>query len=275
MGSDPVEPDRKPATAARIYDYVLGGMHNFPADRAAATMAIEQFPLIPARARDNRALLRRMVRYLADAGVRQFLDIGSGMPTVGNVHEIAQGIAPQSRVAYVDIDPVAVAESLDILAGNPYATAIQADLRAPQAILDHPRVRKLLDFDQPIALLLFAVLHFVPDDTEAGDALAQLMAALAPGSYLAVSHTATEGFELGSTRSDSVNIGKEIYRRQTATPITLRTREQVAKFFVGCGEVVDPGLVWTPQWRPDPGDPSEFDDDPPRSGTWAGLGRIG
>jgi hypothetical protein len=275
MGSAPVSPERKPATAARIYDYVLGGVHNFPADRAAAKMAIEQFPLIPARARDNRALLRRMVRYLAGAGVRQFLDIGSGMPTVGNVHEIAQGIAPQSRVVYVDIDPVAVAESLEILAGNPDAMAIQADLRAPQAILEHPQVRKLLDFEQPIALLLFAVLHFLPDDTEAGDVLAQLRAVLPPGSYLAVSHTASEGFELGSTSSDSVSVGKEIYRRQTATPITLRSREQVAQFFAGCSEVVDPGLVWTPQWRPDPDDPSEFADDPPRSGTWAGLGRIG
>jgi hypothetical protein len=275
MGTAPVDPEQKPATAARIYDYVLGGMHNFPADRAAARMAIEQFPLIPARARANRALLRRMVRYLADAGVRQFLDIGSGMPTVGNVHEIAQGIAAESRVVYVDLDPVAVAESLEILAGNPGATAIHADLRAPQAILDHPRVRRLLDFDQPTALLLFAVLHFVPDDTAAGDALAQLLAALPSGSYLAVSHTATEGFELGSTGSDSVKVGKEIYRRQTATPITLRSREQVAQFFVGCSEVVDPGLVWTPEWRPDPNDPTEFADDPPRSGTWGGLGRIG
>jgi hypothetical protein len=274
MGS-PVSRGQKPATAARIYDYVLGGMHNFPADRAAAKIAIEQFPLIPARARANRALLRRMVRHLVDAGVRQFLDIGSGMPTVGNVHEIAQGIAADSRVVYVDIDPVAVAESLEILAGNPDATAIQADLRAPQAILDHPQVRKLLDFDQPIALLLFAVLHFVPDDAEAGDILAQLLAALPPGSYLAVSHTATEGFELGSASRDSVTIGKEIYRRQTATPITLRSREQVSEFFAGCSELVDPGLVWTPQWRPDPEDPSEFADDPPRSGTWAGLGSIG
>ena len=274
MSSAPVDPEQKPATAARIYDFVLGGTHNFPADRAAAKMAIEQFPLIPARARANRALLRRMVRYLVDAGVHQFLDIGSGMPTVGNVHEIAQGVAPDCRVAYVDLDPVAVAESLEILAGNPGATAVQADLRAPQVILDHPRVRKLLDFDQPIAMLLFAVLHFVPDDTEAGEALAHLLAALPSGSYLAVSHTATEGFELGSTSSDSVKIGKEIYRRQTATPITLRSREQVAKFFVGCSEVVDPGLVWMPDWRPDPGDPTEFADDPPRSGTWAGLGRI-
>jgi hypothetical protein len=275
MGSASVDPEQKRATAARIYDYVLGGINNFPADRAAAKLAIEQFPLIPARARDNRALLRRMVRYLVDAGVRQFLDIGSGMPTVGNVHEIAQGIAPESRVAYVDIDPVAVAESLEILAGDPGATAIQADLRAPQAILDHPHVRELLHFDQPIALLLFAVLHFVPDDTEAGDALAHLLAALPSGSYLAVSHTATEGFGLGSAGSDSVNIGKEIYRQRTATPITLRSREQVAKFFVGCSEVIGPGLVWMPEWRPDPNDPSEFADDPARSGTWAGLGRIG
>jgi hypothetical protein len=271
MGSVPDHSAQKPATAARIYDYVLGGVHNFPADRAAAEMAIEQFPLIPARARANRALLRRMVRFLADAGVRQFLDIGSGMPTVGNVHEIAQSVAPESRVVYVDLDPVAVAESLELLAGNSRATAIQADLRAPQAILDHPQVRKLLDFDQPIALLLFAVLHFVSDDTEADDAVTQLLAALAPGSYLAVSHTATEGFDLGSASTHSVNIGREIYRRQTATPIKLRSRDQVARFFARCSELVDPGLVWVTEWRPDSAD---FAEDPARSGTWAALGRL-
>jgi S-adenosyl methyltransferase len=266
--------EQKPATAARIYDYVLGGTHNFPADRAAAEQAIAQFPLIPARARANRALLRRMVRYLADAGVRQFLDIGSGMPTEGNVHEIAQEVAPEARVVYVDIDPVAVAESLDILDGNRRATAIHGDLRKSQAILANPQVRKLLNFDQPIGLLLLAVLHFVPDDTEANDAVAQLLAALTPGSYLALSHTAAEGFELGSTSPNSVKIGQEIYRRQTATPITLRTRDQVARFFDGRAELVDPGLVWMTGWRPAPGDPADFADDPPRSGQWAGVGKI-
>jgi O-methyltransferase involved in polyketide biosynthesis len=268
-------PYQKPATAARIYDYVLGGTHNFPADREAAKLAIQQFPLIPARARANRALLRRMVRYLADTGVRQFLDIGSGMPTEGNVHEIAQAIAPDSQVVYVDIDPVAVAESLEILDGNGRATAIAGDLRKPQAILDHPQVRALLDFEQPIALLLAAVLHFVPDDEEANAAVSQLLGALPPGSYLAVSHSAAEGFELGKAGKDSVKIAQNIYKRQTATPITLRTRDQIARFFGGCAGLVEPGLVWMTAWRPAPDDPADFAGDPPRSGQWAGIGRIG
>jgi hypothetical protein len=268
--------DGKPATAARIYDYVLGGVHNFPADREAARRAVEQFPLIPARARSNRALLHRMLRYLTEAGVRQFLDLGSGMPTVGNVHEVAQRLAPDARVVYVDIDPVAVSESLEILEGNDLATAVHGDLRRPAAILDHSQVRKLLDFDRPMALLMMAVLHFVPDDAEASAAVGQFVAAAAPGSYLAVSHTATEGFALGSASADSVKLGKEIYRQRTATPITLRTREQVGRFFDGCGGLVDPGLVWMTEWRPDPENPDvDFADDPARSGTWAAVGRIG
>src|SRR6266536_4281960 len=146
----------KPATAARIYDYYLGGVHNFPADREAARQVIAMYPFIPAAARANRAFLGRAVRFLADAGIRQFLDIGSGIPTGGNVHEIAQGIAPDARVVYVDIDPVAVAESLEILEGNERATAIRANLCSPQVILGHPDVRRLLDLKQPVGLLLVA-----------------------------------------------------------------------------------------------------------------------
>ena len=274
MVSGTHSPESKPATAARIYDYVLGGTHNCPADRAAAKQAIQLFPLIPARARANRALLRRVVRFLTESGVRQFLDIGSGMPTEGNVHEIAQEIAPEARVVYVDIDPVAVSESLEILEGNATATAISSDLRQPRAILDHPQARRLLDFDQPVALLLFAVLHFVPDDAEAQAAVADLRAALAPGSHVAISHSAAEGFDLGSTRPDSVERGQEIYRRQTATPITVRTREQILPLFAGT-QLVEPGLVWMTEWRPAPGDPTDFADDPPRSGQWAGVGVLG
>jgi hypothetical protein len=261
--------EQKPATAARIYDYILGGLHNFPADREAAKTAIAQFPLAPARARANRALLRRMVRYLADAGVRQFLDIGSGIPTEGNVHEIA----PEARVVYVDIDPVAVAESLEILEGNEGATAIHGDLRRPRAILDHPQARHLLDFDQPVGLLMVAVLHFITDDDEAADAISQYLGAFPAGSYLAVSHGAPEALELGAASKDSAKISQDIYKRQTRTPFTVRTREQIARFFEGC-ELVEPGLVWMSQWRPDPDAPMDFADDPRNSGSWAGIGKI-
>ncbi|HEX5997632.1 MAG TPA: SAM-dependent methyltransferase [Jiangellales bacterium] len=274
MGNAAHGTEQKPATAARIYDYVLGGVHNFPADREAARKSIELFPLIPAQARANRAFLRRAVRYLADSGVRRFLDIGSGMPTEGNVHEIAQEVAPETQVVYVDLDPLAVAESLEILEGNKFATAIRGDLREPQEILGHPRVRELLDSDQPVGLLLVAVLHFVPDDAVAYGAVSQLLAALPPGSYLAASHVAIEGFEPGSARAESIKMGKEIYRQQTATPVTLRSRDQVARFFEGCAELVDPGIAWTTEWRPAAGDPTDFADDPRLSGAWAGVGRI-
>src|SRR2546430_6736992 len=143
---------QKPATAARIYDYYLGGIHNFPADQEAARTLVSQFPFIPMVARANRAFLRRVVGHLVDAGIRQFLDVGSGIPTAGNVHEIAQETAPDTRVVYVDIDPTAVAESLGILEGNELATAERADMRDPRFILWHPGVRRLLGFGQPVRL---------------------------------------------------------------------------------------------------------------------------
>jgi hypothetical protein len=261
-------PGQKPATAARIYDYHLGGTHNFAADREAAAAMARMFPLAPAIARTARAFLRRAVRHVADAGVRQFLDIGSGIPTEGNVHEIAQHVTPDARVVYVDIDPVAVAESLEILEGNDRATAIRADLRDPQAILAHPQVRGLLDFDQPVGLLLLAVLHFVTDDAEAYDVVGQLLAALAPGSYLVVSHAAADGVE-----DDAVKVAQDLYRRQTATPFHLRARSAVERFFGGL-DVVEPGVVWLPEWRPAPDDPGDFADDPRRSAGIGGVGRT-
>ena len=262
--------DQKPATAARIYDYHLGGTHNFAADRAAAKVIAERFPLVPAMARTNRAFLRRAVRFLTDAGIRQFLDIGSGIPTEGNVHEIAQENAPEARVVYVDIDPVAVAESQDILEGNDRATAISGDLRQPQAILDHPQVSKLLDFGQPIGLLLGAVLHFVPDDAVARASVDRLVGALVPGSYLVVSHAAADNPHLDQ---DDAKLAEDVYKRQTTSPFQLRTRSQIEQFFTGL-ELVEPGVVWLPEWHPAPGDPVDFLDEPARCGGFAGVGRL-
>jgi hypothetical protein len=260
--------DQKPATAARMYDYYLGGTHNFPADRAAAQAVAQMYPLTAAVARTFRAFLRRSVRYLADNGMRQFLDIGSGIPTVGNVHEIAQGVWPESRVVYADIDPVAVSESLEILEGNAHAIAIRADVRSPRAVLGHPQVRRMLDFDQPVAVLLCAVLHFVPDDAEAKAAVTELMDAVPSGSYLVVSHTGTEEpFE-----HDDVDKIQGVYKRQTATPVTMRTRSEVSAFFDGL-ELVEPGLVWLPQWRPEPDDPADFRDRPETSNGLCGIAR--
>jgi SAM-dependent methyltransferase len=260
----------KPATAARIYDYHLGGTHNFPADREAAKAIAQMFPLAPAMARTNRAYLRRAVQHLTRAGLRQFLDIGSGIPTVGNVHEVAQQLAAEARVVYVDIDPVAVSEGLDILGGNDRATAIRGDLRDPQAILKHPKVRALVDLKRPVGLLLVAVLHFVPDDTQAYDVVNQLLAALAPGSYLVVSHASADGVDVAE---DDIQVAKDLYKRQTATPFHLRGRDQVERFFAEV-DLVEPGIVWLPEWRPEPGDPADFVDNPRQSAGLAGVGKV-
>ncbi len=264
-GSQPT--DAKPATAARIYDYYLGGIHNFPADQEAARQVIAHYPFIPAAARANRAFLQRAVHFLASAGIRQFLDIGSGIPTGGNVHEIAQQAAAESRVVYVDIDPVAVSESLDLLEGNALATAIHGDLRRPQAILTHRAVGELLDLSRPVGLLLAAVLHFVPDDAVAYGAVATLCEALAPGSYAVVSHTAAETFSTFTERNPPA---EDVYRQRTATPGTVRTRPEVQRLFAGL-ELVDPGVTWAQLWRPDT--PASADAVPAeQGGIWAGVG---
>jgi hypothetical protein len=259
----------KPATAARIYDYYLGGIHNFPADQEAARQVIAHYPFIPAAARANRGFLQRAVQFLVSAGIRQFLDIGSGIPTEGNVHEIAQRAAAESRIVYVDIDPVAVSESLQLLDGNPRATAIHGDLRRPDAVLAHPAVRDLLDFTQPIGLLLAAVLHFVTDDAEAYGAVATLRAGLAPGSYLVASHTAAETFLAFTQRNPPA---EDVYRQRTATPGTVRTRDEVQRFFEGV-ELVDPGVTWADHWRPETDPASAAAVTAEGSGIWAGVGR--
>jgi hypothetical protein len=258
----------KPATAARMYDYYLGGIHNFPADRDAARQVMAIFPTIREWALANRAFLNRAVRHLADAGVRQFLDIGSGIPTVGNVHEIAQAVDPASRVVYVDIDPMAVAESLDLLAGNAAATAVRGDVRGVREILEHPEVREMLDLTRPVGVILAAVLHFVPEDVLAYEAVEQLVGATVPDSYLIVSHAAMESFGLpGGTTTEN-----DVYRRQTATPGTARTRAEVERFFTGL-DLVDPGVVWVHEWRPAGDGHAEPADSPHTGGLWAGVGR--
>lgn len=263
--------DPKPATAARIYDYFLGGVHHFPADREAAKAILAAFPVIQPAAVANRAFLGRAVRYLVEAGVRQFLDVGSGLPTVGSVHEIAQEHAPDTRVVYIDIDPVAVAESRQILNGNQNAIAIRVDARNPQAILDHRQVRSFLDFNAPIAVLLLAVMHFITDDDEAYGMVAGLRAALAPGSYLVMTHGVME--EDRPLDPDNLRATEDVYKRQTTAELRLRTREKFERFFDGT-ELVPPGLVWVPLWRPAPGDPADFADDPRRSGMLAGVGQL-
>jgi O-methyltransferase involved in polyketide biosynthesis len=260
-----------------MYDYYLGGTHNFPADREAAAVVEQMHSTVAASARANRAFLQRAVRHVAGEGVRQFLDIGSGLPTQGNVHEVAETIVDDARVVYVDIDPVAVSESLEILDGNQRAIALFGDLREPEVILDNADTRALIDFNQPVALLLVAVLHFLPDDV-AYDSVARLVRALAPGSFLVLSHATlpVEAAETDAMREDwrqRSQSTEAVYRQNTTTQLVMRPRPDVARFFEGL-DLVEPGLVWTQHWRPAPTDPTDFADNPALSGVLAGVARV-
>jgi SAM-dependent methyltransferase len=230
-------------SVARMYDFFLGGSHNFAVDREAARQVMAVAPEAPLVAQANRAFLRRAVRFLVDHGVRQFLDIGSGIPTVGNVHEIAQRFDPQSRVMYVDTDPVAVAHSRQLLASDDRAGVIEEDLRRPERIVHHPDVRKLLDFDQPIAVMIVAVMHFLPDHDDPVGILATMRDALAHGSYLVLSQASVEG------REEEAAGVKSVYR-SAGNALHFRSRDQVVRLFEGF-DLVPPGLVWLPHWRPE------------------------
>lgn len=260
----PSEIDVERPSVARVYDYYLGGSHNFEADRRMARTMIELAPDVVAIARANRAFLRRAVRYCMDAGIRQFLDIGSGVPTVGNVHDVAQQLDPDARVVYVDIDPVAVAHSQAILEGNENATVIQADLRDPDSILEHPERRRLLDLDQPIAVLLVSVMHFIPDSEDPAGIIARLRHAVAPGSFLLFSQAGLAG-----TTAAKVDSAKELYARTNAR-LSMRTREEIEKLVVGW-QLVEPGLTFLSTWRPE--SPEDVDPDAERSVFLAGVGR--
>jgi S-adenosyl methyltransferase len=248
-------------SAARMYDYLLGGGHNFGVDRRLAAMVSAAHPGCYDVARLNRAFLRRVVLELIDAGVRQFLDIGSGIPTVGNVHEIAHQVAPEARVVYVDHDPIAVAHSELILAGNDRAGVVRADLREPDSILTSPTTRRLLDLDQPLGLLMVCVIHFVPDGADPVGLIGCFRDVLAPGSYLGLSHfTADSG-------AAEVNALVEVMRDST-DPIYPRSKAQITEMFTGF-DLVEPGVVSVADWRPrSPGD----DGDPPeRNQVLAGV----
>jgi len=268
MTTDGRRDDLDRPNPARIYDYALGGDANFTADRAAFDALNAVYPDSALVARANRALLRRAVTFLARAGVDQFLDIGSGLPTVGNVHTLVQAMNPEARVIYVDNDPVAVRYSRQLLDrdGVPHTAAIEADLRDPAAILAHPRARRLLDRSRPIALILAAVLHFIPDDDEAAlGAVRDLTAALPAGSYLVISHGTYDG-----ASSDMLAQLARLYAA-TIHPLGFRSRAQLAPFFDGF-ELVSPGIVFAPVWRPD-GNPSPLADEPERAAILAGVGR--
>jgi SAM-dependent methyltransferase len=261
----PPDVDTGRANVARVYDYWLGGSHNFLTDQDLARAIAAVDPNIREMARANRAFLGRAVRFLAAAGIRQFLDIGSGMPTEGNVHEVAQHAAPGAHVAYADIDPVAAAHSKAILAGNQNAAIIEADLREPEIILADHTVRRLIDFSQPVGLLLVAVLHVIADADDPWRAVARLRDALAPGSYLVLCHATSE------SKPAVAQAIEKLYTRSVTTGSRIRSRAEIQRFFDGF-DLVDPGLVYIPQWRPD--SPGDVPADPSRLWALVGVGQT-
>jgi hypothetical protein len=254
---------------ARVYDYLLGGKDNFAADRAAAQAGLEANPNSRIPPRENRAFLRRVVRYLArDAGITQFLDIGTGIPTSPNVHEIAQHADPQARVVYVDNDPIVLAHARALLTSGPVGETayIDADVRDVDRILSSADLRQTLDMNRPVGLLLLAVMHFIGDEDDPWDLAARLLAELPAGSYLALSHL-TGDFDPAAWRGVAA-----VFRRSGVT-MQVRPLTDVERFFTGL-DLVDPGVVSLPRWRPDsndlgqPGQPTDA-----AVSVYGGLGR--
>jgi hypothetical protein len=231
-----------------MYDYLLGGKDHFQADREAIAGLLRAVPTARTGARENRAFLGRAVRYLvAEAGIRQFLDIGTGLPTANNVHEVAQSIAPESRVVYADNDPIVLAHARALLTSHPAGQTayIQADLHAPDAILRHPAVRETLDLGQPVALMLLAILHFFPDDQDPASIVSTLLTALPPGSYLVASHVTADYNDPG-TAADGVQAV-----RRAGLPFQTRTAEEFTQLAFTGLKMVEPGLVPVSEWRPE------------------------
>jgi hypothetical protein len=254
--------DTTRAHIARVYDYWLGGKDNFAADREAARMAMEANPGIVRSARENRAFLARAVRFLAgEAGIRQFLDIGTGLPSANNTHEVAQDAAPDSRVVYVDHDPMVLAHARALLTSTPQgATAyIDADLADPARIL--AKATGVLDFSQPVAVMLVAILHFIPDSAGPHRIVADLMEAAAPGSYLVISHPAPD-IDAGVSVGMAERLNKLMVQKGT-----LRDRAAVSRLFDGL-DLVSPGVVAVEEWRPE----SPLQGGSPAS-LWAGVAK--
>jgi S-adenosyl methyltransferase len=253
-------------SAARMYDYYLGGAHNFEVDRQMAERAIAIYPEFPLIMRTNRAFLRRAVRFLVTQGIDQFLDLGSGIPTVGNVHEIAQATNPAVRVLYADLDPIAVAHSAALLQSNPLAGVIQADIRQPELTLQRAREQGVLNFDRPIAILLAFVLHFVTEDEVADQIVATLRSVMTPGSFLVISQSTGDG--PSREKHDSLI---RLYNK-SSNPVVSRSPAFVARWLAGL-EIVEPGIVRTPLWRPE--SPQDlYLDHPERASSCAAIGRV-
>ncbi|MER5866313.1 SAM-dependent methyltransferase [Kitasatospora sp. NPDC002040] len=260
----PAGTDLEQPNAARVYDYYLGGSHNFEVDREMARKAIAFWPELPAIMRSNRAFLRRAVQHLAEQGITRFLDIGSGIPTFGPVHEVARAVHSESRVVYVDHDPIAVAHSRLLLKDDPQSVVVEADLRHVDDLLSRPEVAALLADGEPVALLLVSVLHFIVEEDDPYALVRQLRDALPPGSALVICHASLEG------RPDQAGAHQDLYKR-TPTPMTMRNREAISRFLEGF-ELLEPGLVYLPEWRPE--DPESVGPHPERMTGLAAVGLL-
>ena len=243
------EIDPEKPSPARIYDYWLGGSQNFAVDRQVGQRAIETVPGLQAGVRANRAFLGRVVRHLAERGISQFLDLGSGVPTIGNVHEAAREVDPTARVVYVDIDPVAIAHARALLTDVTGVEAILADLRKPEIVLTHPLVHETLDLAAPIAVLMNAVMHFIPDTEHPDEIVRAYTDPAAPGSFIAISHGTAN-----PTQHREVETLVKDYQRSTGVPLISRSPEQLSAWLTGL-DIQPPGIVTIDQWHPDTEDP--------------------
>jgi hypothetical protein len=241
----PAGVDTSTPSIARVYDYFLGGKDNFACDRAVAEQLRTIAPEVEAMARQNRAFLGRVVRFLAEQGIRQFVDIGTGLPTNDNVHQVAQSVAPEAKVVYVDNDPIVLAHARALLAENRNTVVVAGDLLRPDELLAQPDLRATIDFEQPVAILLVGILYFFADEDHPFDIVARLRDALPSGGYLALSHIVSDD------SPDAITKAQEIYRsflRRGGD--ARRTRAQVRTFFDGL-DLVDPGLVYVRDWHAD------------------------
>jgi hypothetical protein len=230
---------------ARVYDALLGGSHNFEVDRVAAQRGTAMVPDLPTGAAANRRFLRRAVTDLAESGIRQFLDIGAGIPTVGNTHEIVQEIDPSCRVVYVDIDAVAVAHATAILAGNDRAVSIRGDFRTPAPMLDAVKQTGLIDLSEPVGMMMVALLHLVPTSDQPAEAVAALRESVSPGSHLVISHLTS-----AERPDETARLSTEVAQRDRVS-LVFRPRAEIEAFF-GDFELLPPGLTQLSDWRPDP-----------------------
>ena len=257
------ELDTRHAHSARVYNYWLGGKDNFAADREAAEQAIAANPGIVTDVRANRAFLVRVVRYLAaECGVRQFLDIGSGLPTQSNTHQVAQAVAPDARIVYADNDPIVLLHAQALLSSTPEGACdyVEADLRDPAAILR--AASATLDFGEPVALMLLIILHLIPDSDDPYGIVARLVGAIPSGSYLVLAHPASD-----IRAAEMAEMTKRVNQRMSGAAATMRDRAAITRFFDGL-ELLEPGVVQPQQWRPEPGDPG-----PPQVTAWCGVAR--